>query len=288
MRKKLISLFILGGIFSYIFLNLMFGISPRVIIKRDSLFEVDNFHTNKDNTFCAPEIKVLILISSAPSNFEKRKIIRNTWGNLKSYSDVALYFLLGLSNFSLTYEIDKYNDIVMGSFIDTYNNLTYKHVMGLIWSLHNCHHAKVIAKVDDDVFLNVTMLRDYEITDNKIHCLINKHMPVLRTSCSKWCVTFEQYPFKEYPTYCAGFFILYTNKIIDTLLHNIVFNNYFYIDDVYVTGLLAKDGHVKHYDLGHYYLNPKTFLTQNFSGILFGPLNASPEVIANISRTNGD
>lgn len=267
----------------------MYNIAPRVILKHDAFFEVEDFYTNKDNAFCGPNIKILILVSSAPRNFEKRNTIRNTWGNLTMFHDVTLYFLLGLSNVSLKYEIQKYNDIVMGSFLDTYNNLTYKHVMGLKWSLQHCFHAKITAKADDDVFVNVSMLREYEIQDNKIHCLINKHMPVLRTSCSKWCVTFEQYPFEEYPTYCAGFFILYTNKIIHKLLENVPFNKYFYIDDVYVTGFLAKDSYIKHHDLSLHYLSTKLFLSQNYSkNILFGPLNASPEVVANISRTNVD
>jgi hypothetical protein len=61
-------------------------------------------HESSRSRFCSPEIKMLIMISSAPSHFEHRKSIRDTYGNADYLRarHTSLVFLFGtVSNSSL-------------------------------------------------------------------------------------------------------------------------------------------------------------------------------------------
>ena len=47
-------------------------------------------------------------------------------------------------------EFDKYGDTVQGNFIDSYQNLTHKAVLGLRWLSQFCPEAAYAIKADDD------------------------------------------------------------------------------------------------------------------------------------------
>ena len=55
----------------------------------------------------------------------------------------------------MIYESADHGDLVQGSFTDSYRNLTYKNVMGLLWVTQFCSHAQYIVKTDDDMFLDI-------------------------------------------------------------------------------------------------------------------------------------
>ena len=52
-------------------------------------------------------------------------------------------------------ESEKYEDIIQGDFLDTYNNLSYKAVMGSVWVSEFCEQAEFVVKADDDQFFDV-------------------------------------------------------------------------------------------------------------------------------------
>jgi len=52
-------------------------------------------------------------------------------------------------------EFKKHGDLVQGSFIDSYKNLTLKAVLGLRWMSQYCSEAPFAIKTDDDTFLNI-------------------------------------------------------------------------------------------------------------------------------------
>src|SRR5690606_2773383 len=56
---------------------------------------------------------------------------------------------------ALANEFAEHADLVRGNFIDTYQNLTYKHVMGFRWVLMHCPQAHFIMKSDDDAFIDM-------------------------------------------------------------------------------------------------------------------------------------
>ena len=115
---------------------------------------------------------LLIVVFSSPGNFERRSVIRNTWAKIKradpdianilvngSYTTenlVKTMFLLGQTNAktqsTIESESEYYRDIVVGSFIDSYGNLTLKAKLGLEWA-QQFSKFKYYLKTDDDVFL---------------------------------------------------------------------------------------------------------------------------------------
>ena len=85
------------------------------------------------------------MVHSAVNNKLKRNIIRETWGRsfIKKEGDVKVAFMLAQPNTpsqqeEVLSEYLEHRDIVQGSFIDSYKNLTYKHAMGLFWATEFC------------------------------------------------------------------------------------------------------------------------------------------------------
>ncbi|KAJ8982668.1 hypothetical protein NQ317_017658 [Molorchus minor] len=111
---------------------------------------------------------LLVLVHSSPNNFEKRRTIRETWG--KNSDSVKVLFMIGSVASSylqrdLENENDMYNDFVQGSFLDTYRNITYKHVMIFKYVIYHCPQAKYILKTDDDVFVNIPSMENFLTVD---------------------------------------------------------------------------------------------------------------------------
>ncbi|CAL1532071.1 unnamed protein product [Lymnaea stagnalis] len=141
-------------------------------------------------------------------------------------------------------EAKKFKDIVMGNFTDIYRNLTKKHVVALGWALSHCPKVKYIVKVDDDVIVNVYNLarhikQTYRTTREAVVCRVPKNLQVHRSKVSKWSVSMEEYPFRAYPPYCLGLGIFMTRDVALRLYETTRDVRPFWIDDVYMTGLVA-------------------------------------------------
>ena len=85
------------------------------------------------------------MVHSAVNNKQKRNVIRETWGGsyIKKEGDIKVAFMLAQPNTrgeqeAVLSEYLDHRDIVQGSFIDSYQNLTYKHTMGLLWATEFC------------------------------------------------------------------------------------------------------------------------------------------------------
>lgn len=137
-----------------------------------------------------------------------------------------------------------YDDIVQGSFLDAYRNMTYKHVMALKWFTYHCPEAKYILKADDDVFVNTPTLYDIlESTTQRrglLFCQKIRRAPVKRTHRSKWFVSIPEYSNKYYPSHCPGYSIIYTPDVALQLYLEAQQQPYFWIDDVHLTGTIAQ------------------------------------------------
>ncbi|XP_014221006.1 beta-1,3-galactosyltransferase 5 [Trichogramma pretiosum] len=192
---------------------------------------------------------LLVMIHSAPANSDKRNVIRKTWGQRRS--EVAVYFVLGRSDeyaSRLDRENQRHGDLIQGSFEDTYRNLTYKHVSTLKWITQHCSSAKYILKTDDDVFVHtqalLDFLRDPDLIDGQdepvILCSQPSSLRVLRSWRSKWHTTPREYKDKYYPPYCLGWSVLYSAEAARRLYEAAEGEAFFWIDDVFVTGILAK------------------------------------------------
>lgn len=220
---------------------------------KDFAFQLNNFPCNGSNS-----LLLLVLVHSAPGNVEKRRTIRETWG----HGPHRVLFLLGAVQFpaeqaDLEEENRVYRDLVQGDFLDSYRNMTYKHVMALKWTAYYCPGARYLLKTDDDVFVNSPALLDFLAQElspwgarRLILCEPFTFAHVKRSYRSKWRVSPREYPGHMYPTYCAGWAVLYSPDVVFLLYREAQRAEYFWIDDVHITGTLAARANLTQTSLG--------------------------------------
>jgi hypothetical protein len=107
------------------------------------------------------KLRLVYIVKSAMKHFDRRAVIRRTWGYEKRFSDVPVrtVFLLGSGDDSalqsrVEEEARKHVDIVQGDFLDTYYNNTLKTMMGLRWAAEQCPTARFYFFADDDYYVS--------------------------------------------------------------------------------------------------------------------------------------
>ena len=176
---------------------------------------------------------------------------------------MKIVFILGRTEGSipeldaaLLHENAAHKDIVQEDFLDTYRNLTYKAIAALKWISTYCNDSKYVLKSDDDMIVNPFTLMYYlerKVNNEHIMCHLYGIERVNRDS-ERCKVTKNEYGIGFYPTYCSGSaFIMITD--IAMALHDVSYSvPFFWVDDVYVTGLLPfKLGNVTYEQLSDKY-----------------------------------
>ncbi|XP_066252272.1 beta-1,3-galactosyltransferase 5 [Euwallacea similis] len=216
----------------------------------------------------------VFIITSYFGNTEIRNIIRKTF-NKESLKKLPLkkVFLLGETHKdkftkqqTIQLESEKFEDIVQGNFIEAYRNLTYKHTMGLKWAGMYCPNVKYVIKMDDDTIINMHKLEYILNSLEKIgkHPFIagykmNKLKPI-RVPTNKWFVTSQEYFPNLYPTFVSGWFYVTTPQVALALSTSASYYKFFWIDDVFVTGILANALKIQIYDISKYFVVNAEFL----------------------------
>ena len=206
-------------------------------------------------------------------------------------------------------EAGYYGDIVQEDFVDTYHNLTYKAVAALRWIATNCRRARFVLKTDDDIFVNMYILRRHLERLDQLHvmevpvstttttlaaaatasetadstkkrrrpvspsgrrllmCNVWNHMHVRRSG--PWRVSASVWNASMYPRYCSGMaFVMSTDLAVD--LHRVSYGvPFFWIDDVYVTGLLTRGLDVEWVQLMAVYWRDTSRFEELFTGQLW-------------------
>lgn len=230
------------------------------------LIDINDFEYTLNQSSCsadpaAAQPMAVFLIHSAPLNRAKRHVIRDTWGKMDSRA--RLYFLIGAVNSTkiqtkIEEENTIHNDIIQGSFMDAYRNMTYKHIMALKWFIYNCPKVRYLVKTDDDVFVNTPYIFQYLETkadaQNFLFCYEVAKSRIKRTYRSKWRVSPKEFPGVYYPPYCPGFSIIYSGDAAWKLYNEAQRTKYFWIDDVHITGTLAQKVNINITAMGKYYL----------------------------------
>ncbi|XP_053312051.1 N-acetyllactosaminide beta-1,3-N-acetylglucosaminyltransferase 3 [Spea bombifrons] len=206
------------------------------------------------------DVFLLLAIKSSPGNYERRAIIRQTWGVEESYrgAKVKRIFLSGIVSNTiedkrmrhlLAIESQTYGDILQWNFLDTFFNLTLKQVLFHQWLEDNCPGAHFIFNGDDDVFVNTFNVVSYlsglgqEGADRHLFVgqLIANVGPI-RESWSKYYVPVQVTSSNSYPMYCGGGGILMSKFTAHTIYNNSLGIQLFPIDDVYLGMCLEKAG----------------------------------------------
>ena len=188
-------------------------------------------------------IDLVIFIASSIKHRNKRQSLRDSWlsASRNNTSNMRYVFILGEIDKSalhheLKNEAEKFNDIVIANFQDTYQNLTLKTIAGYHWINKYCAHARFVMKTDDDVYVNIPSLLEHLVnkTDDYSFGKPSKDAPPIRDKNNKWYISFEDYPSATYPDYYNGFGYVLSMKHVRGLLN--IYQNVKFVpfEDVFV------------------------------------------------------
>ncbi|XP_059157869.1 beta-1,3-galactosyltransferase 1-like [Physella acuta] len=201
--------------------------------------------------------------------FEKRTVIRKTWGDNAwlSRNNVTLLFFIGRARGGSTDNrtsenrtsvnektqrlIEKeailYRDIVQESYIDSYGNLSYKSLSIIKWVTTSCPHAKYILKADTDMYINIPLLvqtlkahTDPNVKFNTF--IMGQALPnsqPFRDPLSKWYVPYSRFNGSVYPNFVSGTAYALTTPAAKLLYEASMRVPFFWLEDVYLTGFCA-------------------------------------------------
>ncbi|CAH8525395.1 unnamed protein product [Schistosoma haematobium] len=242
---------------------------PIFIENSKFIFSQSNFCNKQTNLW------ILIIVHTHPNHRQKRDLIRGTWGSLSRVNNrkIGVLFFMGLSNnFNEQKLIEEeeqiHGDIVQRAFLEDYYNMTRKHITIMEWiSKGYCNNVPFLVKVDDDTFVDIFHLTRYlELKYNNLkglfYCTATSNVKVVRPNSikhSKWQISEKEYPEKIFPTYCEGFGYIMDMKLAPYLYWCSMFQPPIWIDDVYVTGILAQNLGIPRlrFEDGHSYFNLK-------------------------------
>ncbi|RUS82794.1 hypothetical protein EGW08_009458, partial [Elysia chlorotica] len=175
-------------------------------------------------TVCAPASpRLLFMVPSvaSPQAAAERSEIRKTWASTlygptwrqTSAARIAFFFGgAGLNAKQMTHlreESIRYGDIVVGDFVDSYQNLSLKMATIITWAARCCPSLKAAVKIDMDTYVNVDLLSNLlERLSGTQSSYVFGHMhawtnpSVVRSG--QWAVPVALYPYNKFPRYIYG------------------------------------------------------------------------------------
>lgn len=116
--------------------------------------------------------------------------------------------------------------------------------MGLRWASINCNNASFILKVDDDIVFNFqktyNLLKELDYSKSFLLGYMLNNTKPRRNIQNKWYVTWEEYQRSYYPPYLSGWYYITTPKVAEKLIQEANCHQKFWIDDIFITGLLTE------------------------------------------------
>jgi len=209
----------------------------------------------------ASNLTYIVYVISTLESQVMRNNLRTTWASPRLFKgDTSrLIFLVGIPDPGDKYapsiranirtEFDLHGDIVQGDFVDTVRNGTLKSIMGLMWVSQFCPQAAYAVRVNDDSFVNIfEVMRMMQMHARQRWVMMcpqwkDNSMPILRNpkDCGGWCVADTDLPGRtHFPQYCASVVTILSRELVGALYRASFHTPFFWISDVYVTGLLPK------------------------------------------------
>ncbi|XP_072836718.2 UDP-GlcNAc:betaGal beta-1,3-N-acetylglucosaminyltransferase 9 [Pogona vitticeps] len=227
-----------------------------------SAFDFRNYLRNKDNrkfdllinqpkkcTRTPEGPFLLIAIKSLVEDFDRREIVRKTWGRegLINGAQVQRLFLLAVPKNKtalptweslVRQESLMYRDILLWDFLDTFFNLTLKEIHFLRWADEFCSNTKFIFKGDADVFVNVeniiSFLDSHDASEDLFVGDIIYNAHPIRTRKSKYYIPETMYGLGMYPAYAGGGGFILSSSTMKKLSQACGQVELFPIDDVFL------------------------------------------------------
>uniref|UniRef100_A0A182MAN7 Hexosyltransferase n=1 Tax=Anopheles culicifacies TaxID=139723 RepID=A0A182MAN7_9DIPT len=218
-------------------------------------YVIPNDICKENNTFS--ELLGVILVTSYVGHDELRSAHRQAISQQKLLSMGLLrIFSLGvipptessIRQVSIEAEQRLHGDLIQGNFVEAYRNLTYKHLMSLQWASQHCRGAKYLLKMDDDIVFDPFYIQNYlsdlnQGDEQQNHLLagyVFRSKKVIRLQANKWYVSRNEFPGDVYPPYLSGWLYITNQKTARTLVAESQAGSFFWIDDTFITGVLAQ------------------------------------------------
>lgn len=204
-------------------------------------------------------VVVVVAVCSSVGNFLRRDVIRQTWAD-RQVPGLRVVFILGRPPTTLDAakidavesavgdEARRYGDVVQADFVDTYANLTRKSIVALRWVSLHARCASHVLKADDDTFVNTPLLvDDMRATTHRKFVMGNAIAAArpVREPDQKWHTPTSAYRRAIYPTYVSGAAYVVSGDAVDAMLDASTTTPFFWIEDIYVTGMLARNAGVQ-------------------------------------------
>ncbi|RUS91280.1 hypothetical protein EGW08_000992 [Elysia chlorotica] len=227
-------------------------------------------------------IELLICVPVKRDSFAVREVIRLTWGSYawtsgrlglntttsgeRPVGEIMIVFFVGSSSLesskaeqdSLIKEAKIYGDIYQADFIDTYENLTLKSISILNFVSLHCPNARYVAKIDEDIYVNVpVLLKELNLETKKLAAVesnslvsslnipqfvygyLFRRAVAIRNKKNKWYTSLEDYKPKFYPNYLSGTAYVMSGTAALSLYEATLKVPIFWMEDIYVTGMCA-------------------------------------------------
>ncbi|XP_077978176.1 uncharacterized protein LOC144434202 [Glandiceps talaboti] len=206
-------------------------------------FPFITFPTNAGNPCGDHEAIFLLLITvSIHENGEVRQTIRNTRGRIMKITGkkiIQMFFIENLYDNRLLRENDKYHDIILSNVNrgDKRSNKTPTFLKFLKWTSTHCQNVKFIAKVDDDVFVNLRHLVKM-LLDSPRNCYFTGYiLDVTKTPINERnnILTISKQNLSErFPPVPSGFAYIMTSDVAKELLSSAQPERVFLPEEVYM------------------------------------------------------
>ena len=221
------------------------------------------------NVPCSENTDILVVVISHIDNHKGRNKIRNCWRGEHFCNDsfwimchhntdcdlskLRLVFITGRSSNVTTQknledEHFQFDDVIQGTFNDTYKNLVHKSVLMLDYAVNYCRSAKFIQKIDSDVYLNMStlshLLMQYPDTrEGYVIGHVFPRAPVRRKG--KWQIAETEYKPLQYPAYLNGASYIISKNASSTLLNVARKQPLVHVEDAFITGICRNNTNVK-------------------------------------------
>ena len=197
---------------------------------------------------------LLIAVKSHCAATDRRKAVRETWGNRTwinlhaGTNDAKLVFLMGKCTSKEDFrrvqlEQQHHNDILQWDFKDSFRNLTVKECLFLRFVAKQCQASTHIFKGDDDIILNprnlLHLVKSAKKKDDVFIGSVLDGSPAVRDDWSKYYTPRSLYRDDYYPVYVSGGGYVMSTRIATKLYEQIPHVSLIPIDDAFV-GILLK------------------------------------------------
>ncbi|XP_037779390.1 beta-1,3-galactosyltransferase 5-like [Penaeus monodon] len=213
--------------------------------------------------FCRrrPRLQVIAYVHSAISRVQERQETRSTWANATASGlgvDIAAVFMVGRAKDERERQIvqeesQRYHDIVQGDYVDHYRQLSLKALSSLAWVQHHCPQVPWTLHADDDVFIDVFLmkgiLQDFRAETTEAFLCNSEWSRTQRSG--RWAVSHDDFRNDEYPVFCSGAAWVLPTRHLSGLLRASQTAPFLWVDDVYITGILARHAGVTHLGTGY-------------------------------------